>query len=92
MTQKQLDQSLKVKAKQSCKRKLKLDMEQAAKRFGMYPDDLDIYVCSNCNFLHYGHKPGILMSPEARLDRIYSRAKSPWRRKSRFQQQVQETV
>lgn len=42
--------------RRACARKLKLDFEQAAERFGRYPSDCHIYHCEYCQHLHFGHQ------------------------------------
>lgn len=51
---------------QTCRRKVKYDMESAAAQFDRYQDEqpLKIYVCPICQFLHYAHEPVENWKPE----------------------------
>lgn len=48
--------------KWACARKLKFTMEEAAQKVGAKPDDVLLYICPHCSFLHFGHKPTWEMS------------------------------
>ena len=43
--------------RRACAQKLRFTMEEAAQKFGTKPDDVLLYICPNCSFLHFGHKP-----------------------------------
>lgn len=43
--------------RRSCRRKVKMNMEYAAERYGRVPPDVHIYHCEFCQYLHFGHEP-----------------------------------
>src|SRR5271165_2236967 len=53
----------------ACGRKLKFTMEEAAQKFGAKPDDVLLYICPHCSFLHFGHKPTWEMSYDELIDK-----------------------
>ena len=54
--------------RKACPYKVKLDLLNAqeyllaaqkdTKRYPNHPEDLELYLCSNCNYLHIGHRLG----------------------------------
>lgn len=48
---------------------MKFTMEEAAQKFGSKPNDVLLYVCPNCSYLHFGHKPTWEMSYGELIDK-----------------------
>lgn len=68
--------------KWACARKLKFTMEEAAQKFGKKPDDVLLYICPNCSFLHFGHKPTWEMSYRELIDKRRVKEASERRKQS----------
>ena len=67
--------------KWACSRKLKFTMEEAAQKFGSKPDDVLLYICPHCSFLHFGHKPTWEMTTRELRERAYQKKLEDHKRK-----------
>jgi hypothetical protein len=53
----------------ACKKKLRFTMEEAAEKVGNRPRDVIPYLCSNCQYVHFGHKPYWELTPDELLEK-----------------------